>query len=99
MERMYKSHQEVIDHMNELIKARKPFRGISRDGSECIVVPLEIDEPYFMVAMVQFADEDKTPGYGERVDIEWLDFQCTDWTPIDLPESEWKQYLPEIKAE
>lgn len=97
MSRIYNTADDVTDHMEELIKARRPFKGVDeRDHSECIVVPLKAGDE-FTVAMLQFADKAKTPGHGQIVEIEWLDFQYQEWTPIDLPESEWKQYLPEEK--
>lgn len=99
MSRIYKTADDVINHMEELIRSQRPYMGISRNGtSECIVVPLESGDA-MKAAMIQYGDKQKTPGHGAIVEIEWLDFQETEWTPIDLPETEWKQYLPEEKQQ
>ena len=93
MRRRYYSWDDVEKHMTELIDARSPFEGKGKDGKTCLLVPLSITcNGQLKAAMLQFPDGERVNGQIIYCDCE--DFQETDWTPADLPESEWKQYLP-----
>ena len=93
MRRNYCSWDDVEAHMNELINARRPFKGIDKENRECIIIPLSITvNGQLKAAMILFSNGDQ--GNGDIAVCDCEDFQEMDWEPVELPDEEWKQYLP-----